>query len=95
MEPYTSSVDTCTNRETPASSAACSSTWVPTTLVETKSAAPVIERSTCDSAAKCTTTSTPAITRATTVGVADVAAHEAQPRLARPGRAGWSACRRR
>ena len=34
MEPYTSSVDTCTNRDTPASSAACSSTWVPTTLVE-------------------------------------------------------------
>src|SRR5947199_10342119 len=65
IEPYTSSVDTCTNRDTRASSAACSSTWVPTTLVDTKSAAPLIERSTCDSAAKCTTTSVPAIADAT------------------------------
>ena len=49
----------------PPPSAPASSTWVPTTLVETKSAAPAIDRSTCDSAAKCTTTSAPASTVAT------------------------------
>jgi hypothetical protein len=37
-------------------------------LVSTKSAAPVIERSTCDSAAKCTTTSIPVIRPLTSSG---------------------------
>ena len=60
--PYTSSVDTCTTRGTPASRHACSSTWVPTTFVVTKSAAPAIDRSTCVSAAKLTTMSCPGTT---------------------------------
>ncbi len=38
-----------------------SNDWVPTTLVTAKSAAPAIERSTCDSAAKCTTRSVAAM----------------------------------
>ena len=57
IDPYTSSVDTCTNLASLVSSAACSSVWVPSTLVSTKSAPPRIDRSTCDSAAKCTTAS--------------------------------------
>ncbi len=59
IDPYTSSVDTCTNGATPCRSAASSSTWVPSTLVTTNGVAPAIERSTCDSAAKCTTASWP------------------------------------
>ncbi len=66
--PYTSSVDTCTNLPTPASSAPCNNIWVPSTLVSTKSAEPAMERSTWDSAAKCTTRSVPAITSETTAG---------------------------
>src|SRR6476469_4977000 len=68
IDPYTLSVDTCTNFETPASTAPCNKVCVPTTLVITKSAAPMIERSTCDSAAKCTTRSTPAMTCETVFG---------------------------
>ncbi|MDQ1603653.1 MAG: hypothetical protein QOE01_1498 [Actinomycetota bacterium] len=41
---------------------------MPTTLVATKCAAPAMERSTCDSAAKWTTASWPAITSETTSG---------------------------
>nr|BFE71130.1 hypothetical protein GCM10020092_044310 [Actinoplanes digitatis] len=57
IEPYTSSVETCTKRDVPCRRAASSSTWVPTTFVVANSAAPAMERSTCDSAAKCTTAS--------------------------------------
>jgi hypothetical protein len=59
IEPYTSSVDTWTNGVTPCRSAASSNTCVPSTLVTTNGVAPAIERSTCDSAAKCTTASWP------------------------------------
>ena len=62
IDPYTSSVDTCRNRPTWCRSAASSRVWVPSTLVTTKSAAPTIDRSTWDSAAKWTTQSTPRIT---------------------------------
>src|SRR3954454_12387903 len=57
MDPYTSSVETCTNFVNLVDSAACNRVWVPSTLVSTKSAPPRIDRSTCDSAAKCTTAS--------------------------------------
>ena len=47
------------------STAACSSFWVPRTLVRTNVGGPVIDRSTCDSAAKCTITSCPGTRSAT------------------------------
>src|SRR5258708_32594162 len=60
--PYTSSVDTCTTRGTPASRHACSSTCTPVTFAAMKSDAPAIDLSTCVSAAKLTTTPGPGTT---------------------------------
>ena len=68
IEPYTSSVDTCTTRSMPARRQASSSAWVPSTLVMTNGAAPATERSTWDSAAKCTTASCPGTTSASSPG---------------------------
>src|SRR3712207_6938164 len=59
IEPYTSSVETCTTRRTECRSDASNTCWAPSTLVSTNPAAPVMERSTWDSAAKFTTTSCP------------------------------------
>ncbi len=68
IDPYTSSVDTCTKRPTPRRTAASSSVCVPSTLVRTKSPPPAMERSTCDSAAKCTTAPAPAMAASTAAG---------------------------
>src|SRR5689334_3272049 len=59
IEPYTSSVETCTTRAVPAATHASSSSCVPETFVRTNAAGSVSDLSTCDSAAKCTTASWP------------------------------------
>ncbi len=58
IEPYTSSVDTCTSRA-PAARHAAASRCAPTALVSANTSAAVIDRSTWVSAAKLTTTSWP------------------------------------
>src|SRR5258708_13815231 len=62
--PYTSSVDTCTTRDTFASRHACSITCTPATFAAMKPDAPAIDPSTCVSAAQLTTTSLPRTTHA-------------------------------
>src|SRR4029077_5152200 len=68
--PYTSSVETCTTGPTPASRHACRSTCTPATLVATNGAAPLIERSTCVSAAKLITASCSGTSERTIAGSA-------------------------
>jgi hypothetical protein len=62
MEPYTSSVETCNTRAMPWRRHASKTVCAPSTFVTTKSAAPLIERSTWVSAAKFTTASWPGST---------------------------------
>ena len=66
-------------RPTPTSRATSHSTFVPWQFVETKAYGSLIERSTCDSAAKCTTASCPARWRDDVVLIADVGVHETAP----------------
>src|SRR5450755_16512 len=68
--PGTSSVDTCTTGPTPASRHACNSTCTPATLLATKGAAPLIDRSTWVSAAKFITASWPGTSEPTSAASA-------------------------
>ena len=70
MDPYTSSVLTCTNRRTPASRAAMIRVAVPTTSVSMNSVGLCSERSTWLSAARLMTTSQPSTARDATSGSA-------------------------
>ena len=70
IDPYTSSVLTCTNRRTPALRAAMISVAVPTTSVSMNSVGLCSERSTWLSAARLMTTSQPSTARAATSGSA-------------------------
>ncbi|GAB3957950.1 hypothetical protein GCM10027614_74420 [Micromonospora vulcania] len=64
IEPYTSSVETCTTRPTPLRAQAARRWCEPITLVSKNGAGSSMDRSTCDSAAKCTTASCPGTTSA-------------------------------
>src|SRR5690606_26769909 len=65
IEPYTSSVEMCTNRSTPTWVAMSHITFVPEQFVRTKTSGSRRDRSTWLSAAKCTTASWPGSAAAT------------------------------
>ena len=76
IEPYTSSVDTCTNSAEPASQRGLQQGLGAEHVRQHEVGAAAIDRSTCDSAAKCTTASLPGDQLADQRRVADVALHE-------------------